>query len=381
VPTVTGLAQRKAEALSLLPTLNLPSKLDEAWRRTSLEGLELETYKHEGPISVELKGNVPAGVIFTDILTAIAQHGDLVAKRIGTLLPHGQDRLAAAQSAYLNGGFFLYVPKNVVVEEPLQVIYTGKAGQALYLHALVVTEANAQVTVLEQFEGEGEYLHVGVAEVFPGEGARVRFGYLQNHSEDAWSIYYRRGLTGRDSTLDWVGGEFGGGVVRSELIGHVNGVGSSSTIKVVFGGSGNQHIDIVAHQIHTGNNSTSDILGRGVLTGKAHSVFRGNGQINKGALNCSTYQRQQALVLSAKARADSIPALIINEHDVQGAGHAATVGKLDEEQLFYLMARGLSKKEATTMLVLAFLSPVLDQIPVEALREKMTKLMSEKVNG
>ncbi|HLO02053.1 MAG TPA: Fe-S cluster assembly protein SufD [Symbiobacteriaceae bacterium] len=379
--TVTGLQQRKAEALSLLSTLAIPSKRHEAWRRTSLEGLEPEQYKHDVPASVELKGNLPAGVIFTNILTAIEQHGDLVAKFIGTLLPHGQDKLAAAQSAHLNGGFFLYVPKNVTVEEPLQVVYNGKAGEALYLHALVVTEANASVTVLEQFEGEGEYLHVGVAEVFTGEGSRVRFGYLQNHSEDAWSVYYRRAKTGRDSSLDWVGGEFGGGVVRSELIGDINGVGSNSTIKVVFGASGNQHIDIVASQVHTGNNSGSDILGRGVLTGKAHSVFRGNGQINKGALNCSTYQRQQALVLSDKARADEIPALIINEHEVEGAGHAATVGKLDEEQLFYLMARGLSRKEATTMLVLAFLSPVLDQIPVEALRDEMTKLMAEKVNG
>jgi Fe-S cluster assembly protein SufD len=381
VSTVTGLQKRKAEALSLLPTLSVPSKLHEAWRRTSLEGLEPEAYKHDAPAAVELKGNVPAGVIFTNILTAIEQHGELVEKYIGTLLPHGQDKLTAAQSAHLNGGFFLYVPQNVTVEEPLQVVYNGKAGQALYLHALVVTEANSQVTILEQFEGEGDYLHVGVAEVFTGEGSRVRFGYLQNHSDEAWSIYYRRAKTGRDSTLDWAGGEFGGGVVRSEIIGDIAGVGSSSTIKVVFGASGNQHIDIVASQVHTGNHSSSDILGRGVLAGKAHSVFRGNGQIQNGALNCSTYQRQEALVLSEKARADSIPALIINEHEVEGAGHAATVGKLDEEQLFYLMARGLSRKQATTMLVLAFLAPVLDQIPVEALRDEMTKLMAEKVNG
>jgi Fe-S cluster assembly protein SufD len=169
--------------------------------------------------------------------------------------------------------------------------------------------------------------------------------------------------------------------VRSEIVNHVNGEGSESNLKVVFGATGRQHQDIVASQIHTGSNSRSDILGRGVLSGKAHTVFRGNGQIEKAAKNAATYQRQQALVLSDKgARADSIPALIINEHEVAGAGHAATVGQLDEEQLFYLMARGLSRQQAIRMLVLAFLGPVLEQIPVEELREEMTRLMGEKVS-
>jgi Fe-S cluster assembly protein SufD len=148
---------------------------------------------------------------------------------------------------------------------------------------------------------------------------------------------------------------------------------------MVYGATGNQHFNIVASEVHKGSNSSSDILGRGVLSGRSHSVFWGNGQINSGALNCSTYQKQQALVLSDKARADSIPALIIDESDVAGAGHASTVGKLDEDQLFYLMARGLSRKQAINMLVMAFLSPVLDQIPVEELQEELTRLMAEKV--
>jgi Fe-S cluster assembly protein SufD len=161
----------------------------------------------------------------------------------------------------------------------------------------------------------------------------------------------------------------------------VAGEGSTSTIRVVYGASGNQHIDMVAAEVHSGSNSTSDILGRGVLSGKAHTVFRGNGQIRHAARNCSTYQRQQALVLSGQARADSIPALIIDENEVVGAGHAATVGKLDEEQIFYLMARGLSRQEAIQLLVMAFLSPVLDQIPVAELRAEMTRLMGEKVTA
>lgn len=374
----TFLEGRRQRALALTQTLSLPARTDEAWRRTSLEGLDVAAYKPV-PARVELKGNVPEGVIFTDILTAAATHPELVSRYLGTLVPMDQNLLTASQAAHLTGGAFLFVPKNVTVSEPLQVIYRAAEGEAQYLHTVVVAEEGAAVTILERYEGEGDYLHVGVVEVFPLQGANVRFGYLQNQSEDAWSFLFRRGLTGQDATLDWVGGEFGGAVVRSELTTEVAGNGSESTIKVVYGAAGNQHIDMVASEVHTGLNGRSNILGRGVLTEKAHTVFRGYGGIRYGARSSSTYQRQQALMLSAKARADSIPALIIDENDVAGAGHAATVGKLDEEQLFYLMARGLSRREAVNLLVMAFLTPVLNEIPVEELRTEMTHLMQEKV--
>jgi Fe-S cluster assembly protein SufD len=383
MPTATEpafLADRRRQALDLAAVLDLPAKTDEAWRRTSLEGLEVANYK-PGTVNARLVGNVPEGVIFTDMLTAAAAHSELVYKYLGAQFAMSQNKLTAMQAAHLNGGVFLYVPRNVVVEEPLQVVYEGAEGQAQYLHTVVVAGENSQVTLLERYEGAGEYLSVNVVEVFPLDNAKVRYGYLQNHSEDAWAFLFRRGLTGRDSRLEWVGGEFGGALTRSELVTTVAGEGSESTIKVVYGATGNQHIDMVASEVHTGSNSKSDILGRGVLTGKAHTVFRGLGQIKYKAMNACTYQRQQALVLSEKCRADSIPALIIDENEVAGAGHAATVGKLDEEQLFYLMARGLSRKQAVNMLVMAFLAPVLDQIPVEELRTEMTSLMGEKVNS
>jgi len=382
MPTVTEprfLEERRNTARSLTGSLRLPAKTDEAWRRTSLEGLDVAQYR-PAPARVTLKGSVPEGVIFTDILTAATEHADLVSQYLGKLFPMDQNLLTAAQAAYLNGGALLYVPRGVVISEPLQVVYQAGDGEAQYLHTLVIAEDNAEVTLLERYEGTGDYLSVAVVEVFPLQGARVRYGYLQNHSQDAWAFTFRRGLTGRDSTLDWAGGEFGGALVRSEIVNNVVGEGSQSNLKVVFGATDRQHHDIVAAQVHTGSYTRSDILGRGVLSGHAHTVFRGNGQINHAAKNASTFQRQQALVLSDKARADSIPALIINEHEVEGAGHAATVGQLDEEQLFYLMARGLSRAEAIRMLVLAFLTPVLEQIPVAELRDEMIQLMGEKVN-
>ncbi|MFO7274011.1 MAG: Fe-S cluster assembly protein SufD [Bacillota bacterium] len=382
MPTVTEprfLEERRKAAQTLTGTLSLPAKTDEAWRRTSLEGLDVLQYRPT-TARVTLKGSVPEGVIFANLLDAAAEHPDLVQRYLGQLFPMDQNLLTAAQAAHLNGGVLLYVPRGVVIPEPLEVVYEARDGEAQYLHTLVIAEDNAEVTLLERYEGTGDYLSVAVVEVFPQQGARVRYGYLQNHSQDAWAFVFRRGRMGKDATLDWAGGEFGGSLVRSEIVNDVAGDGAQSNLKVVFAANGHQHQDIVAAQIHNGSYSQSDILGRGVLSGHAHAVFRGNGQINRAAKHAKTFQRQQALVLSRTARADSIPALIINEHEVEGAGHAATVGQLDEEQLFYLMARGLTRQEAVRMLVLAFLAPVLEQIPVEELRDEMKRLMGEKVS-
>jgi Fe-S cluster assembly protein SufD len=383
VPTATEptfLTERRRKAAELAAALRLPARTDEHYRRTSLEGLDVTAYK-PAPAKVTLKGDVPAGVIFTDILTAAAQHPELVAQHLGKLVSMGTNKLTALQAAHLSGGAFLYVPRGVEVAEPLQVVYEGTEGEAQYLHTLVVAAENSSVTLIERYEGTGDYLSVGAVEVLPLQGARVRYGYLQNHSLDAWAFVFRKGVPARDATLEWVGGEFGGSLVRSELDTDVAGEGARSTIKMVYGATERQHMNIYASEAHRGSNSSSDILGRGVLSGRAHTVFWGNGQILYGAKNCSTYQKQQALVLSDKARADSIPALIIDENEVAGAGHAATVGKLDEEQLFYLMARGLSRKEAINMLVMAFLAPVLDQIPVQEIKDELTSLMAEKVMG
>lgn len=383
MPTATEpafLGERRQKAQLLTTTLSMPSKTQEDWRRTSLEGVDLDSYKATA-ITATFKGKVPAGVIFTDILTAAAEHPELVSKYLGTLYKMDQNKFSANQAAYLNGGTFVYVPKNVVVEEPLLVEYTAADGAAHYLHTLVVADTNSSVTVLERFVGEGDYLVVSVTEAFPLAGANLKVGYLQNNSEDALAFMFRRGKPGRDATLDWAGGEFGSALLRSEILNEMAGVGSQSKIKLVFGATGNQHMDLVAYQSHTGENSYSDILGRGVLSGKAHSVFRGTGEILAKALGAATYQKQQALVLSQTARADSIPALIIDEHNVAGAGHASTVGQLDEESLFYLMSRGLSRQQAILMMVLAFLGPVLELIPVEELREEMTRLMGEKVTA
>ena len=330
---------------------------------------------------VTLKGSVPEGVVFAELTQAAAEHAELIEQYLGKLFPMEQNLLTAAQAAHLNGGVLLYVPRGVVVEEPLEVIYEAQDGEAQYLHTLVIAEDNAQVTLLERYEGAGDYLSVHVVEVFPLQGARVRYGYLQNHSQDAWAFTFRRGLTGRDATLDWVGGEFGGGLVRSEIVNDVAGEGAESNLKVVFGATGRQHQDIVASQVHNGSYSRSDILGRGVLSGRAHTVFRGNGQINPAAKHASrpisgsrrwcfrtrpgpTRSRPSSST-STRSRAPATPPRWASwtRSSCSTSCPAASPGRRPCGCWSWPSCRR-----------------VLEQIPVQELRDEMIRLMGEKVS-
>ncbi|MGE5675192.1 MAG: SufD family Fe-S cluster assembly protein, partial [Mycobacterium leprae] len=243
------LSARADVAARVASELALPAKRDEAWRRTSLEGLEPDQYKAV-PAQVKLIGEVPEGVVFAPLLDAAQAHNELLRTYLGTLLPMDLNKLTALQAAHLTGGVFLYVPPGVTVKEPLQVIYTTAAGEAQYVHTVVVAGANSSVTLLERYAGEGDYLSVGAVELFALDNARVRYGYLQNQSQDSWSFLFRRGRTARGAELDWVGGEFGGSLVRSEIVTTVEGEGSESNIKLVFGANERQHIDIVANETH-----------------------------------------------------------------------------------------------------------------------------------
>ena len=174
MPTVTEprfLEERRKAAQTLTGTLSLPAKTDEAWRRTSLEGLDLLQYQ-PAPARVTLKGTVPEGVVFAELTQAAAEHAELIEQYLGKLFPMEQNLLSAAQAAHLNGGVLLYVPRGVVVEEPLEVVYEARDGEAQYVHTLVIAEDNAEVTLLERYEGTGDYLSVAVVEVFPLQGAR-----------------------------------------------------------------------------------------------------------------------------------------------------------------------------------------------------------------
>lgn len=419
------LRTRRLTAWDLYESTPLPGPKDEAWRRTDLKSLDLDSVKlprsHGGvkdpatlpeflrrvvsagkaPGSVLLQWDgstiysrlAPAlaarGVIFTDIQTAAREHGDLLQKYLLTdCVKPGESKFTALHAAVLSGGVFLYVPRGVTITEPLEfALWAEQPGTGVFNHTLVVAEEGASITLVERWgsanpNGEPP-LHSGIVEVFAGPGAQVRFGGVQNWAGNLNSFTVRRALVERDARVDWTLGEFGGALTRAEVTSQVTGQGADSNVFLVFFGSGEQHLDVQTGMVHKSGagHSTSDIQARGVLTDNARAVYRGLGEIQPGAKACKTFQREQTLVLSENARADAIPSLIIDEFDVEQAGHAATTGQVDREQLFYLMSRGIPRKEALKLIVTGFFAPLIDRLPVESLKADLQELIERRMEA
>ena len=321
------------------------------------------------------------GVIVTDLQTAAAQHGELLQKHLGTVLPASRGRFEALHAANLLNGVFVYVPKGVEVEEPLAVTCNVAGQGALSApHMILVLEEASSVSVVQRTEGGRGCLLLPSVEVVLGNAARLRFADVQNFAPDAFNYTVRRGLLARDSSLEWVLGDVGSRVVRANTESVLNGAGAESRSMLVFFGSGSQHLDLGLTMSHTGARTNANMLTKGVLKDRSRAVYRGTSDIEAGSKNCNSQQSAKTLHLGGEVRSDSIPALFIDEYELS-AGHAATVGKVDEEQLFYMRSRGLPEVEALRLIVEGFLTPLIDQIPIAAVREDLAALIDRKLAG
>lgn len=322
-----------------------------------------------------------AGVILTSLDEAVREHEALVREHLFSLVPHGTDKLTALHGALQTGGLFLYVPKDVRVEVPVQfTVYSETEGLGLFPHVLVVADRGAEVTVVERYvSGSERHLVSQVVEVIAKENAKVTFASLQTWGDGAQCFHTRRARLYRDATVNWVLGELGGSVGRSQTLTRLEGHGSQSTALMVIFGDQDQHLDAGLVMNHIGHYTSSDMLTKSVLKDRARCVYRAMTDIEDGALNTSGFQVENALILNKGARIDAIPELEIEETEVQ-AGHAATVGQVDEEQLFYLMSRGLPRSEGIRLIVEGFLDPLLSRIPLEDVRGELQKLIDRKMN-
>ncbi|TFE03812.1 Fe-S cluster assembly protein SufD [Jeotgalibacillus salarius] len=324
------------------------------------------------------------GVIFTDILTAAKEHSDLVEKYfMKDAVQVDEHKLTALHAALLNGGAFLYVPKNVELEDPIQAVYVhDNADSALFNHVLVVAEENSSVTYVESYlatEGAGESVANIVTEVVAKDNARVVYGAVDNLSEGTTTYVNRRGITGRDAKIEWALGMMNDGNTISENTTHLIGDNSFGDTKMVVVGRGNQKQNFTTNIRHWGKNSEGYILKHGVMKDAASSIFNGIGKIEKGATKANAEQESRVLMLSEKARGDANPILLIDEDDVT-AGHAASVGRVDPMQLFYLMSRGISQQEAERLVIHGFLAPVVSKLPIEGVKQQLTEVIERKVN-
>lgn len=331
-------------------------------------------------LSEELKNK---GVIFTDIFTAAREHGDLLKKYYMTQAINADEhRLTALHAALVNGGVFLYVPKNVEVAEPIHAVFVHDDAEAnLFNHVIVVAEDNSSVTYVENYISTMETSNTVaniLAEVIANANAKVTYGAVDYLAKGITTYVNRRGVAGRDARIEWALGLMNEGNTISENTTNLIGDGSYGDTKTVVVGRGEQTQNFTTKVVHFGKNSEGYILKHGVMKDSATSIFNGIGKIEHGASKSNAEQESRVLMLSEKARGDANPILLIDEDDVT-AGHAASVGRVDNLQLYYLMSRGIPKTEAERLIIHGFLAPVVNQLPIEGVKKQLTEVIERKV--
>ncbi len=370
---------KKEEFLEIFKNLPMPKEKDEDWRYTEIEKLKLENFE---PFETDAKILVTElsedllkqGVILTDINTALEKYPAAMNYCFKSI-KNNKDKLAALNAAYFSNGYYLFVPKNIEVKEPFRMKII--INHNTILHNLVVVEANSQADVIEEYtnnEAEGEQLNVCVTEVFANNNSAVNFYHLNNWAKNVYNFTHLIGTAERNSTISWISGCFGGKLNRLKINTNFNGQGSSCSNLGIFLGKGKEHIDFTTNVYHNVENTTNNILVDGILRHESSSVYRGLIKIEKAAQKTNSYLANHILKLGEKTLANSIPSLKIDANDVK-ASHGATVGQINEEHLFYLMARGLSRQEAERLIVEGFFEPVIQKIPLEELREKIREMV------
>ncbi|MFS1517381.1 Fe-S cluster assembly protein SufD [Bacillus sp. SCS-151] len=323
------------------------------------------------------------GVILADIQTAAREHSDLLQKYyMNDGVKIDEHRLTALHGALMNGGVFVYVPKNVEVDTPIQAVYVhDDADATLMNHVIIVAEDNSSVTYVENYISTTE-VNDGVVniitEVFANTNAKVTYGAVDNLAQGVTTYVNRRGVAGRDSKIEWALGLMNDGDTVSENITHLIGDGSYGDTKTVVVGRGEQTQNFTTSVVHHGKHSEGYILKHGVMKEAASSIFNGIGKIEHGASKSNAEQESRVLMLSEKARGDANPILLIDEDDVT-AGHAASVGRVDPIQLYYLMSRGLPKEEAERLVIHGFLAPVVNELPIDSVKEQLVEVIERKV--
>jgi Fe-S cluster assembly protein SufD len=383
----------REQALERYRTLPLPTTSDEHWRFTDLRGFDPEAFSVNGAqaagtgasmleidaaaVAEATEGGVeivraPEGITFAPL----ADH-----ERLGTLV-EASDKLTAHNAALWTHGLLVHVPAGVELEKPLYV-RTGNStpGGAHFWRLLVVAEKGARFTLIEEHASAAPDLESysnAVSEIFVEEGAKLEFVSIQNLSHETWHFATHRATVARDAELDWVAGGFGSRKGKVTIENDLAGAGATSRVTGAYFADGGQHLDYDTLQAHLAPNTTSDFAFKGVLRDKATAVWRGMIKVAKDAQRTNAYQENRNLLLSADAHADSIPGLEILANDVR-CTHGATVSQVNRDELFYCMARGLSREEAQLLIVRGFYQEIFDRIELEPVRDALQSVLEARL--
>lgn len=322
------------------------------------------------------------GVLFGDLAELMVSHREVIEPHFHSAVSADADRFAAWHAAFWTGGTMLYVPRNVEIDAPLySLIGLSQDGAAEFAHTLVILEDGAAATLLEETgcaDPHADGLHVGAVELIVGQGARLRYVQLQNWNGKVRHFARQSGRVARDAMLQWTVGALGARVAHIHQDVHLDGRGAHAQVNGVTFATDRQLLSYYTQQSHNAADTQSDLLYKEVCRDRSRVIWRGMIRVEPEAQLTDGYQRNDALMLSPEARVDAIPGLEIEADDVR-CTHGATAGRVDEEQVFYAMCRGLSRYEAMHMIVEGFFAEVYDRIPVELVRETLSQAVERKL--
>ena len=323
------------------------------------------------------------GVIFTDMDSAVREYPDLVREYFSTIIPPTDNKFAALNSAVWSGGSFIYVPKGVRVEFPLQAYFRiNAANMGQFERTLIIIDEGAYAHYVEGCTApmySTESLHSAVVEVVARRGSRVRYTTIQNWANNIYNLVTKRAMAYGDSLVEWVDGNLGSRLTMKYPSVYMIEPGARGEILSVAFASAGQHQDAGAKVVHCAPNTSSRIISKSISKSGGRASYRGLVKVQKGATGVKSNVVCDALILDDRSRSDTYPYLEIEEQDVS-IGHEASVSRIGEEQLFYLTSRGLTEAEASTMIVSGFIEPLVKELPMEYAVE-MNRLIELQMEG
>jgi len=324
------------------------------------------------------------GVIFTDLRSAVRDHEALVEPHLMTQAVKAADgKFAALHAALWDYGVFVYVPRNTIAEMPLHIVCYGTAAGTAMGHVLVFVEENAQATMQVEYASTaaaGQSAYIGATELIVGDAGNLRYVSLQDWNRETFEFSHQRGIVGRDAQLDWVNGVMGSRLTKAFIEVDAVGQGANARVSGFFFADRDQFFDLDTQQNHNAPLTNTDLLFKGAARDDARTLWQGMIKSLPQMQRIDGYQVCRNLLLSDEARMDSIPGLEIEADDV-ACSHAATFGTLEEEPIFYLMSRGITRPQAQLMIIEGFFDELLQRIPFERVRQRLMAEIEAKIIG
>jgi Fe-S cluster assembly protein SufB len=323
------------------------------------------------------------GVIFTDTDSALREHPDLMRKYFSTIIPPHDNKFAALNSAVWSGGSFIYVPKGVKIDFPLQAYFRINAeNMGQFERTLIIVDEGAQVHYVEGCTAPmytTESLHSAVVEIVVHKHARCRYTTIQNWANNIYNLVTKRAMAYEGATMEWIDGNLGSRLTMKYPAVYMMEPGARGEILSIAFASAGQHQDAGAKLVHAAPNTSGRIISKSISKNGGRASYRGLVKVEPGARKSKSNVVCDALILDPRSRSDTYPYIEIDEQDVS-IGHEASVSRIGEEQLFYLMSRGLSEAESSTMIVSGFIEPLVKELPMEYAVE-MNRLIELQMEG